>query len=70
MDIGKNAVLRTVRDGERNLTWRNNTPLVDDAVLQPPALPVANDWSYVTDVWALTTDQVLSPSRTRAVGRQ
>jgi Fasciclin domain len=63
LEVGKNAVLRTVRDGERSLTWRNNTPLVDDAVLQPPAFPVAHDWTYVTDVWALTTDQVLAPSR-------
>ena len=63
LEVGKNVVLKTVRDGERSLTWRNNTPLVDDAVLQPPALPVAHDWSYVTDVWALTTDQVLAPSR-------
>jgi len=63
LEAGKNAILRTARDGERSLTWQNNTPLVDGAVLQPPALPVAHDWTYVTDVWALTTDQVLGPSR-------
>jgi hypothetical protein len=62
LEVGKSTVLRTARDGERSLTWRNNTPLVDGAVLQPAAFPVAHDWTYVTDVWALRTEQVLAPS--------
>ena len=63
LEVGKNAVLRTAHGGERSLTWRDNTPLVDGAVLQPPAFPVAHDWTYVTDIWAFMTDQVLAPSR-------
>jgi hypothetical protein len=62
LEVGNNAVLRTVRDGERRLRWRDNTPLIDDAVVQCPGFSVAHDWTYVTDVWALMTDQVLAPS--------
>ena len=57
-----NEILTTLRGGRRRLTWRGDTPLIDDVPLEHPGFPVSQDWSYVTDVWAFMIDRVLPPS--------
>jgi hypothetical protein len=56
-------IVKTAGGRERELTWHAAGAFVDGVALELPGYPVASDWAYPSDAWALHIRDVLPSAR-------